>query len=213
MDKRIVILLILAGAGWTAAELAGANLSVPGWDPRPLDPLSAREQQLAIDVALADGEVARLLRDERHQVIGAAHRVEDKDRLMAGERLADVMIYRYGSNDVVWPVVDLRTESVKDVTIQRFQPVLTLEEVLEAQPILLADERVSAHVQDAPGVSIRGVLRTTPEGTACAVDRCIEVAFLRDGTLVPGIWARFDLSRLAVDEVWTRFPEAGKEES
>lgn len=197
------VILIASAAALAAGCLESrANMATAGTGALPLDPLTDEEQARAIELALADPDVARLLADGRHRAIGAALHV-DKARVLAGEnpRLADVHIYRYGANDVVWPVVDLLEARVASVTVEAFQPRLLAEEIAEAEEKLLQDSRVRSRVGAFEDVHVIAILTGTESG-ACAEHRCIEAMFMSGTEPVGGILARFDLSTLTVEAVW-----------
>lgn len=192
---------MLSGCLETRAEGA------PGADPLPLDPLSDAEQARAIETMLADAEVAKLLGGERHRVIGAALHV-DKARVLAGDftRYADVHVYRYDSNDVVWPVVDLTNGAVASVTIEKFQPRLLGEEIAEAEAALLEHPRVKEHFGSTDGLSILAILHAgstetgAPTG-ACDVHRCVEAMFMK-GDSDTGTFVLYDLSTMKLVDLW-----------
>lgn len=209
------------------SAILGAQVVAPDVQPGPLDPLNQVEQALAIQLALSDPWTQGLLREApEHRVVGAALRVEKPAEL--GHRWVDVHIYRHGLHDVVWPVIDLlqgggRVDASKS-SVQRFQPALTKEEVLEGKRVLLADPRVVSALEGRTAdVEISAIL-VNPPGTGCALNRCIEAQFVRlvqpnptvqisdpfqpevgaAGTEVPvpDLFARYDLERHAVESVF-----------
>lgn len=182
-----------------AAGCLGAFAATTPAPPLPLDPLTDAERERALEIALLDPQVRELLEGERHRVVAASLRI-DKVRSFQGERLADVHVYRYVSNDVVWPVVSLTRGAVDAVGVHVFQPILTAAEVAEAQAALLADPQVLAHVGPPEGVRIEAILMG--DADACLVARCIEARFLHeDGRVLPAR-ALYDLSGMRLVRAW-----------
>lgn len=207
MTLRPLVLLALLLAPLASGCLEG-RASTPAAGPLPLDPLSAEEEARALRLALEDPAVALLLAAERHRVIGAALRT-DKEAILSGSgaRFADVHVYRYGSDDVVWPVVDLREGRVASISIERFQPRLTGPEVAEAEAAVLRDPRVLAHLGgDATGVRVIAILATG--GPLCPVHRCVETMLLRGDEPIGLLLATFDLSAGLVLDVRDAAAEA-----
>lgn len=199
--RPFVLALLLLAPALAAAGCLDAGASPESHRPLPLDPLTDEEEARAVDIALADPAVALLLAPERHRVIGAALRT-DKDLVLADppRRLADVHVYRYGSDDVAWPVVDLDRGVVASWSLARFQPRLTQAEAVEAERALLTDPRVvEALGGDASGVRASVALRSG--GPLCPVHRCVEAHFLRSDEPVGLLTATYDLSARAVLEV------------
>ncbi len=202
--RSLIILALVVGPVSGCLEARPAAPAATA-SPLPLDPLSPEEEARAIDLALADHRVTALLTGERYRAIGAALHA-DKASILAGAnpRLADVHVYRYGSNDVVWPVVDLKAGAVASVAVEAFQPRLTEDEVLEAEAALLADPRVAARVGSLDGVHVNVILKSSDvPGTSCSRDRCVEAMFMRGDAMVEGALATFDLSARFVVDVWS----------
>lgn len=194
------VLLLLAPA-LAAAGCLDAGASPQSYRPLPLDPLTDEEEARAVRIALEDPAVGLLLATERHRVIGAALRT-DKDLVLADppRRLADVHVYRYGSDDVAWPVVDLDRGVVVSWSLERFQPRLTQAEVAEAEAALLSDPRVvEALGGDASGVRTSVALRSG--GALCPFHRCVEAHFIRADEPVGLLMATYDLSARVVVHV------------
>ena len=178
--------------------------------PLPFDLLSEGEKARAIALVMADPSIQDLLEGERHRVIGASLKL-DKVRSLEGERLVDVHVYRYGSDDVVWAVAELRAGVLDEVRVERFQPSLTRAEIDETTLALLADPAVLDRVGDSSGVAARMILVSAEEGP-CAVHRCVEAQLLRGVEPLPAM-AVYDLSERRTVRVWDGSPATPTEAS
>lgn len=195
-------ILSLAAAPLLAGCLEASSTSSIA-EPYPLDPLSPAEQDRAVALALADEGVQRALAG-KHRVIGAALHVE-KYAVLAGDhtRYADVHVYHYPTDSTVWPVVDLTNGKVARFTIEKFQPALTPDEILEAQALAFADARVAAKLGSTDGVTTIGILKGDESPlNPCYAHRCLEISFLRGAEPVNGLFARVDLTTELVESVW-----------
>lgn len=171
--------------------------------------MSPAEQDRAIALALADENVQRALAG-RYRVIGAALHA-DKYAILAGDhtRLADVHVYHYDSDLTVWPVVDLTNGKVARFSLEKIQPALTPAEIVEAQGLALADSRIATKLGSTEGVTAIGILKGDESPlNDCYAHRCIEISFLRNGEPVPDLFARVDLTALAVESVSGAAPAA-----
>lgn len=146
--------------------------------PLPLDGLTDAERERALAVALADGQVVHHLAHERSRVV-AVFLATDKTAILAGDatRRVEVHAYRYATDDVVRAVVDVTRGVVERVSVERFQPKLAHEEVLDAKA-LLAAQRAGEEFE------ILAILWSGSDPAhACWTHRCVEARFLVDGVL------------------------------
>lgn len=198
----LVSLLVLANA---QVSLQGPR---PAPDATPAVPAEA-DDAAAVRIALADAEVQSLLQG-RTQVIGASALPDAKDATGAavGARLMEVQVYRYAFADTVLAQVSLRDRAVAAVSVEKYEPVVVLDELLVAKQHLLADGRVAAALGgDVADVELIHARLHADDG-ACAAQRCLLTSFVRwdgadplDQEPVPGVAALFNLATLETVEV------------
>lgn len=202
MDKApIALAALLLLATWAQAPV------VPPPTPGPMNPLSDAERQAALTVAGRDATVAATLEGERFATIGASLSFPvDKHAVLP--RSAEVQFYRYARHDVVLATVDLGRLAVSAVRVEPFEPVLVLAELQAAKPVLLADPAIAARVAPALDVELLNAGLVATATGACSVNRCFETRFVHASGAnlaalqpIPALVARFDLTRMAVDEV------------
>ncbi len=171
--------------------------------PAPFDALSVEEQERAIALALGDPAVDSAL-SARFEVIGASLRTDKADMLQADPpRLADVQLYDYERDVVVWLVVDLDLGFVRaELPVPAgYAPPLTAGEMLRAGALARAHPDVQARLADHPDAVEIGHL-WTDGGEPCDSHRCLTVSFYEeDGAWGFGFLAIVDLSDEVVLEV------------
>ncbi|MEA3191020.1 MAG: hypothetical protein QOD77_1602 [Thermoplasmata archaeon] len=174
-------------------------------------PLTPVERLLAVQVAQGDPNIQNLLAPFRHVTIGAslalpAVKVEP---LAAVLRAAEVQFYRYDVHDTLTARVDLSALRVADFQTEVREPVMVVEELQAAKPVLLADSRVSSYAGDLNDLELINAGAVQTIGTPCEFSRCFETRFVHNSGAnmvdlqpIEGLHARFNLSAMAVDDVW-----------
>lgn len=118
--------------------------------PLPLDPLTARERALTDTIVRADGRVREFLAGGPSRMINvdfiAVKSLGDsaaRDEVPR-RRTAEVLLYRYDSNQGIRVLVDIGRRSVTDVVRVPGESVpINSEEVAQAARLALADPRVA----------------------------------------------------------------------
>lgn len=170
-------------------------------DPLPFDPLSEAEQDAALDIALADPVVASELSD--HYIVIGASLNTDKEAMLVDEppRRADVQIYDYASNRVVFAIVDLDANAVAQLLpVPHYQPPLVGAEIERAAELAAGYPGVDGLIQ---GEEIHRISHLwTGPGSGCpATHRCVTVGHYVDDQLDFSFFVLVDLSEDRVIEL------------
>lgn len=165
--------------------------------------LAGQTGDAAIDAEDEGARVLALAERPSYRVV-YSERLADKE---AGERAAQVAIYRYDTQQAVFAKVDLETGDVEPMALPEGAPVpLVPEEIQEATVVALEDQAVLDRLATAgiapEGAVANGLLTTTDDASSpCATSRCVRLFF---GTLerpVPEFAVVVDLVALTVVEV------------
>lgn len=160
MPRIPLLLLLRLAAVFMLLLTATLVLAAPRHEARPspndlrigFDPLSPAEQSRAQEVALKHpaalahqrpGQRTALLLVETHE--------EDKAVIATGDwpRRADVYVYNYDTDELLWAVVNLPAGAVDHVeTMQNVQLPPTEAETARAIEIALADSEAGAAIRD-----------------------------------------------------------------
>ena len=111
-------------------------------DPALFDPLTPGEVADALRTLTEDRRVAPMAKVGRYRVIATEPLVVKPPHLLAGHRLARVVVYDYSSDRTVDACIDLDAGVVAHLDIDRSQPMLSREEEALAVSIAMIDERV-----------------------------------------------------------------------
>jgi len=111
-------------------------------DPELFAPLTAGEAVEAIRTLTEDRRLAGMAKVGRFRVIATEPLVVKPPHLMAGHRLARVVIYDYAADHCVDACVDLDAGIVSHLDINHAQPMLSREEEAVAISVAFADPRI-----------------------------------------------------------------------
>jgi Cu2+-containing amine oxidase len=163
--------------------------------PRPLDPLTPEETQIAVRVARADSSVRQLLGGGR-SVLGAVYFLATKpevDSARAAEirdprpqRTAVVMFYVYEGNYGVRALVELPQARISRVDRVQEEPIpMAPEEVAEARRLALADPALRDRLGRAERYRIEWLgVTAVDDRDRCYRHRCLQLLFrAREGYL------------------------------
>jgi len=158
----------------------------------PLDPLTAEEEQTAVQVALADPGLKQLLGEGRHRVIGVEFlslKAADAPSTggapsLAGPmgRHAQVLLYRPEGDFGVRALVDLRAKRVAQATrVEGPRVPLTDDDVAEARDLAFRNDDVrrmlGTRIQEFQAEGLRSA-GTSPQDP-CLRNRCVHLLFRR----------------------------------
>src|SRR5258706_9638915 len=110
----------------------------PAW----FDPLTPGEVADALRTLTEDRRVAPMAKVGRYRVIATEPLVVKPPHLLAGHRLARVVVYDYASDRTVDAAIDLDAGVCAHVEIDRSQPMLSRDEEALAVSIAMIDDRV-----------------------------------------------------------------------
>jgi Cu2+-containing amine oxidase len=111
-------------------------------DPALFDPLTPGEVADALRTLTEDRRVAPMAKVGRYRVIATEPLVVKPPHLLAGHRLARVVVYDYSSDRTVDAAIDLDAGVCAHVEIDRSQPMLSRDEEALAVSIAMVDDRV-----------------------------------------------------------------------
>ncbi len=161
------------------------------WAQAPLDPLTPNEKALATKVLLGDAKLQQYMgQSPRYRIVNIERHEEDKARPMA-ERRADVVIYKYTTDEAISAVVNLGSSPRVDaiVVTRDLPPALSPEEVEEAKRLAVADPGVQGRLS-AAGIAEQSFIithllaRAVQRDAACSTHRCVMLFFnTRDAAL------------------------------
>jgi hypothetical protein len=144
-----------AGNGKPARRSAPAR-DVVDADPTLFAPLTAGEIADALRTLTEDRRVGSMAKVGRYRVIATEPLVVKPPHLLAGHRLARVVVYDYAADRCVDACVDLDAGVVVHLDVTASQPMLSREEEAVAIGVAMADERVRGKLQlgDEPMVAM-----------------------------------------------------------
>jgi Cu2+-containing amine oxidase len=222
--RRVAIAVPLVTA--SSLVLAGLSGALPfvqqPTDQRVgFDPLSPKEEAEALQIAV--DEVPGLVPDTVEAALTTEELlVERNDDTKAAPtaRVADVYVYDYEQDVLTRTVVDLGTDTVKEVEqLTGVQLPITQDETYEATQILLADaglaDRVAAQYQAATGRPLEDATtqlrvqalvfdastmpdRVNEAGKRCGVQRCAQLLLMTDDYAVIDLLPIINLSERTI---------------
>src|SRR5258706_8611440 len=115
-------------------------------DPVLFDPLTPGEVADALRTLTEDRRVGPMAKVGRYRVIATEPLVVKPPHLLAGHRLARVVVYDYSADRTVDATIDLDAGVVAHLDIDRRQPMLSREEEALAVSIAMIDDRVRSQL-------------------------------------------------------------------
>ena len=216
-SKRIVAIALCLALMLTAA-LAWA--AAPTNDPPRIgyDPLSLAEQDRAREIALGDAAVSVQLADATHIELLLIERHQEPKQVMqqgGAPRRADVYLYRYDADQLIYAIVDLHTARVDNMTTtQDVQLPLTQAEATRAVQLVLGDPQAGAALraqfQQISGQALRDATQQLrvhalifradamprrADARACGIRRCAQLMIATQDDILINLLPIVDLSR------------------